>query len=198
MGWPAGKPRGPRKPKDPLRAPVIEEGRDPATGRVVVQGRNGEMLTRKRTSSSDIFHIPPNIIPEGTDYQWNCFEVLGRPETANVLVMRENGWRPVPAGRHVGMFMPEGYPADGEITREGQRLEERPMALTLEAKAEERAKATGLMSDSKEQLGLVQKLPPSFASSQDNPTLRRMEKAGTSRSVGPAPDIARPRLTITE
>lgn len=200
MAWPKGKPRGPRAPKvnaDPVREPVRQANREsvnPETGRMVVQGRNGEVLTRKRTVSSDIFHIPPEIVPQGYDYQWNVIEVLGRPETSAMLAMSENGWRPVPAGRHVGLFMPSGTPENAAIIRDGLRLEERPLALSDEARQEEKMKANRQLQDQKEQLGLVQRMPDGF--SRDNSRLRAMEKAGTSRSYAPAPDAPRPRLEI--
>lgn len=157
-------------------------------------GRDGEMLTRKRPTSTDLFHIPPEIIPPDWDYQWNVIDVLGQQQTAAQLAMAENGWRPVPAGRHKGMFMPADYSENGAIIRDGLRLEERPMALTLEARAEERMKADRLMRDQQEQLGLTQKMPDGF--SRDNSNLRRMEKSGTSRTYAPAGDIARPQLPI--
>lgn len=191
MGWPKGKARGPRKPVDPLREPVVQ-----AASGGEIRGRNGEILSRKRRDSSDIFHIPEELKDPNYDLQWNTVTVYEQPQTAQVLAMRENGWRPVTAGRFKGVFMPADYPDDGEILRDGMRLEERPMELTMQAKADEYQKATGLMSDQKEQLGLVQRMPEGF--SRDNPNLRRMEKAGTSRSIGPAPDAPRPRLTITE
>lgn len=192
--------RGPGRPpkavqaqREPIREPVREPSyRD--NGRAQVQGRDGELLTRKRTTNNDLFHVPSEIIPDGWDYQWNVSEVLGQPQTAQMLAMAENGWRPVPAGRHRGMFMPASWPESGEIVRDGLRLEERPLVLSEEARAEEHAKAGKLMRDQQEQLGLAQRMPDGF--SRDNPNLRRMERSGTSRSFAPAPDAPRPRLEI--
>lgn len=175
-----------RKEEAPLQEPIRENGR------IQVRGRDGEILTRKRTASSDVFHIPPEIIPHGYSYQWNVMEVLGKTETASQLAMAENGWRPVPAGRHKGMFMPANYSDDGPILRDGFRLDERPIELTNEARAEEHEKARLQMRDSQEGLGLA--MPSGF--DRNNANLRRMERQGTSQSIGPAPDIARPRLPI--
>lgn len=197
-GWPKGKPRGPRKQvsEDAVQAaPVRKSTRQVVReGAAEAVGREGEILTRKRPTHQDAFYIPPEIIPKGWDYQWNVITVVGQEQTALMLGMSENGWRPVPAGRHRGMYMPANYPENGEILREGQRLEERPMVLTLEARAEERMKADRLMRDQQEQLGLTQKMPNGF--SRHNPNLRRMEKSGTSRSYAPAGDIPRPQLPI--
>lgn len=173
------------------RAPVQESLRG---NKAQAVGRDGEMLTRKRPVSADIFHIPREIIPDGWDYQWNAIEVVGQPQTASIIAMAENGWRPVPAGRHEGMFMPAGTAPESAIIRDGLRLEERPMVLTEEARAEERMKASRLMQDQIEQHGLAAKMPNGF--SRDNPNLARMERSGTSRSYAPAPEIARPQLPI--
>lgn len=173
------------------RGPLQES---PRGDKATAIGRDGEELTRKRPITTDMFHIPPEIIPDGWDYQWNLVTVLGQPQTAAMLAMAENGWRPVPAGRHVGMFMPANYSEKGDILRDGLRLEERPMALTLEARAEERMKANRLVSDQQEQLGLSQRMPDGF--SRDNPNLKRMERSGTSRTFAPAGDVPRPQLPI--
>jgi hypothetical protein len=201
---PAPKNKGgrPRKVVAGLRAPVQQQTRDAdivhhnKDGKVRAAGRDGEWLSRKRPANQDQFYIPPNLIPPGWDYQWNTVTVHGMEQVAIQLAMAENGWRPVPAGRHEGMFMPKGYPKDGAIIRDGLRLEERPMVLTQEAKAEEASKAGRQMKEQQEQLGLVQKLPSGF--SRDNPNLKRMERQGTSREWAPAPDIARPQLPIEE
>jgi hypothetical protein len=191
-GWPKGKARG-----KPLQHPLNEPLQAPTLGhnsRVIAYGHNGEELTRKRTISSDIFDIPSSIIPQGWDYQWNVLEVVGQPQTAMRLAMAENGWRPVPAGRHPGLFMPADYPPGSPIIRDGLQLEERPMILTEEARAEEKAKASKQVRDQLEQLRLTKDLPPSFT--RDNSRLQAMERQGTSRSYAPAPDAPRPALPI--
>ncbi len=193
MGRPKGSKNAPKDFVDPIREPV-RSSISSETGRVVVRGRDGELLTRKRTASADIFHIPPEIVPANYDYQWNTIAVYERPEVGQMLAMAENGWRSVPCGRHPGMFMPAGTPPETAIVRDGLRLEERPLELTFEARAEELAKAGRQVQDQKENLGLVQKLPDGF--SRDNPNLRRMERQGTSRTYAPAPDAPRPRLEI--
>lgn len=194
-GWPKGKPRGARTAplRGPLHEPVQEQIRD---GAAVVRGRGGEMLTRKRTTLSDEFHIPPEIVPENWTYQWNLLEVYGQPQVHNRIAMQEGGWRPVPCGRHPGRFMPNGTPPESAIIRGGLILEERPEELTQEARNEELSKATGLMRDSQQGLGLTQKMPDGF--DRNNSSLKRMERQGTSRTIAPAHDAPRPRLPIGE
>lgn len=120
----------------------------------VVLGRDGEVLTRTRTESGDPYHIPDNIVPAGWSYQWNVVTVYNSQDQclSQTMGMYENGWRPVPAERHDGMFVPRG--TKGEILRGGQRLEERPLALTKQAKAEDVMKAKRQISDRNESLML--------------------------------------------
>ncbi len=197
MAWPKGVKRGPRTTavKGPIQSaaqvPIQEPLRE---GAVVVRGRDGETLTRKRTQSSDQFFIPDEVVPQGWSYQWNCLEVAGQPQVGQRMAMAENGWRPVPAGRHPGRFMPNGTANDAPIIRDSLILEERPIELTMEARAEEAAKARRQVLDQQEQLGLSQKLPSGF--NRDNAELRRAERSKTSRTYAPAPDIARPQLPI--
>lgn len=125
------------------------------SGRATARGRNGEILTRKRTGSTDPYEIDPKVIPDGWDYQWNAISVVGNKEILmdQSLTMAENGWRAVPAERHPGRFMPEGH--KGSIIRGGLRLDERPRALSEEARAEEIAKARQLITDRNESLKLA-------------------------------------------
>jgi hypothetical protein len=59
--------------------------------------------------------------------------------------MYENGWRPVPAERHPGMFVPRGK--TGDVVRGGLRLEERPLALTFQAREDDVRVARQQMRD---------------------------------------------------
>jgi len=131
--------------REPVRASPRNEG---------VVGRNGEVLTRKRTQTGDIFHIPDNLVPEGWSYQWCAVSIVGDKEILmdQNLMMAENGWRPVPATRYPGRFMPEGH--TGSIVRGGQMLMERPQVLSDEARAEDIRNARKQMSDRNESLML--------------------------------------------
>ena len=125
-----------------------------ARGRKMVVGRDGEQLSRKRTSSGDIFEIPLELIPKGWEYQWVAISVTGNTEILldQNLMMRENGWRPVPSERYPGRFMEAGH--KGPIIRGGQMLMERPKELSDEARAEDIAAARQLISDRNESLKL--------------------------------------------
>lgn len=125
------------------RPPVNQQSRE--STRPVALGRDGKPVTRRRVGNTDIFAVPPHIIPDGWDYQWNPHTITGQPATDQMIEAAENGWEPVPSDRHDGMFMQKGY--KGPIIRGGMRLDERPMQLTLEAKEEEYQKAQGQMRD---------------------------------------------------
>lgn len=142
-----GTRRGPRSAS--TREPAREASRDG-----VFYGRDGEILTRKRTSAGDIFAIPQELMDPDWEYQWNAVTVNGNAEVLldQNLMMAENGWRPVPADRpgFAGRFTPVG--AKGSIIRGGQRLEERPKAMCDAARREEYQKAAGQMRDQNEAL----------------------------------------------
>ena len=155
------------------RAPTRQAARDasretiratPRRGAMVVTGRNGEQLTRRRTSVGDAYFVPANEIPEGWSYQWNPVTILNEETTRMQVLNYENGWRPVPASRHPGRWTRPGSTTD--IVVEGLRLEERPAELTKEALTEETQKARQQVRDQTDSLRLSKKLPEGFESKQ--------------------------------
>ena len=126
-------------------------------GAVVAEGRDGEVLTRRRTTVGDIYHVPAEEIPEGWDYQWNTYTVLNEQATDHQVMMHTNGFRAVPASRHPGRWTHPGE--KGGIIVNGMRLEERPSSLGDEARAEDKLKARTQLRDQTDSLRLTQKLP---------------------------------------
>ena len=178
------------------RTPTREPTRS-AMGRVVVEGHGGEQLTRTRTFVADPFDVPANMIPKNWTYQWNLVSVAGNSDIVSdySLMMHQNGWRAVPAERYAGTLLPAN--AKGAIIRGGQRLEERPLALTEEARAEDIRNAKQLISDRNESLKLSQtkaQMPDGF------------EMGGKYRGTGGdirlsidrALDIPRPQHTLAD
>ena len=132
-------------------------------------GRDGEELSRKRATTNDIFHIPPELIPKNWEYQWCAVTVTGNSEIVmdQNLMMQENGWRAVKSDRHPGRFMPAGH--SGPIIRGGQMLMERPSILCQEARDEDIRNAKQLISDRNDSLklsGVKQNLPDGFEMSR--------------------------------
>lgn len=143
-----------------------QPSRQPARETAEVLGRNGEVLTRKRSGALDPFHVPPEMIPKGWAYQWNPVSIMGSTDACMSVSnsMYENGWRPVPASRHPGKFVPFGK--SGDIVRDGQRLEERPAILSQQAAAEDVRMAKQLIADRNDSLklnGVKNAMPDGFA-----------------------------------
>jgi hypothetical protein len=179
----AKEPKTPRLQREPQRESVREPGR----GRKEIVGRDGKLLSRKRGSNTDRFHIPTHLVPDGWSYEWKRESLYGQEDTAHMMHMAENGWRPVMASAHPGLFMPEGY--EGAIRRDGMVLCERPIELTEEAQAEELAAARALQQAQKEQLGLA--LPEGFNNKHS------AVKPRVNQQYLPA-DVNRPVLQIDE
>ncbi len=143
-----------RKSRVPHDDPVLPVRSPVRAGRVEAVGRNNEVLSRRRTSTGDIFDVPKELIPAGWEYQWCAVTVVGNSEILldQNLMMAENGWRPVPSSRYPGKFMPAGH--KGSILRGGQMLMERPTSLSDEARADDIRAAKQLISDRNESLKL--------------------------------------------
>jgi hypothetical protein len=183
----------------PRPAPRAEGTRDTAReparrGAVIATGRAGEHLTRRRTAVLDKFEVPKSYIPVGWEYQWNTVTVLNQGIQEIVrgdLQMHENGWRPVPASRHPGHWTSEEH--EGAIIIDGLRLEERPLSLSEEARAEDEMRAKSQVRDRTDALRMTQKQLPgaNVASSRNN-------AGGMRMSIDPALDIPRPQHDIEE
>lgn len=146
--------------------PRAEAARDvarenPRPGAMVAMSRDGQRLTRRRIASGDPLDVPANEIPQGWDYQWNPVTVLNKGINEILqgdLQMYQNGWRAVPASRHAGRWTPVGF--EGDVVLQGLRLEERPMSLSDEARAEDEAHARAQVRDRTDALRLTQKQLP--------------------------------------
>lgn len=177
-------PRPPQRPEG-----TRDVAREPARrGAVVVEGRTGEQLTRRRNSVVDKFDIPKHYVPPGWTYQWNTVTVLNQGIQEIVkgdLQMHENGWRPVPASRHPGHWTSPEH--EGAIVIEGLRLEERPASLTLEALAEDKMRAGAQVRDRTDALRMTQKsLPGANVASQRN------QAGGMRMSIDTNLDLPKP------
>jgi hypothetical protein len=137
-----GRPPGRRnQPRDAVRS-----------GPRTYQGRDGEELTRTRKSGLDPFHVPLNFPPPGWEYQWCAIAAVGNKEvmrTQNIEFF-QNGWRPVPAKRHDGFFLPKGE--EGPIIVRDQMLMERPSEMCEDARNEDKRNAIQQMRDRDESL----------------------------------------------
>lgn len=145
---PVARPAAPQMRQEADR-PKVEITAPP--GRKVALGRDGKPIWRQKTATTDPFHIDERIIPDDWSYEWKRRSVYGWEDTQHQVTLGLNGWTPVPAERHDGMFMAPG--AKGAIERDGMILMERPLELTLEAKIEEKQKADRQYISSHETIG---------------------------------------------
>lgn len=137
------------------RESVAEPAREtPALGRGEALGRDGKIIRRVRVSDNR-FEIPADILEsmakEGWVYQWNVVTVTGKEDHSAQAALYRAGWTPVPAERHPGVFLPAEM--KGSIIIDGLMLMERPMALEIEAKREERGAALAQVNGSRQQFG---------------------------------------------
>lgn len=112
--------------------------------------RSGPTRERKRKGGqlNDPFRV--DNIPPGTSYEWKRVTTYGKSDPSYDILMREQGWEPVDASRHPELVA-EGH--KGAIIRDGLMLMERPVELTQEAQAEDRAAAREAVTVKKQQLG---------------------------------------------
>ena len=173
----AGPPLRRNNPRPPPREPTRELAREPSRDASTVIGRNGEELSRSRPNAGgDIFERVK--APKGWSYQWQAITAVNKEldeiHKGSVVDMYENGWRPVPASRHPGVWTPPGY--EGAIIVKGQRLEERPLELTKQAQREDEARAKSQLRDQTDSLRLTQsKLPGANAGRAKQVSGIRME-----------------------
>lgn len=114
--------------------------------------RTAPIRERKRKGGqlADKFHIEASEIPDGMSYEWKTHTVYGKEDPSYSVMLRDQGWEPVTAERHPDLVS-DGY--NGPIIRDGLMLMERPMELTREAQAEDRAAAREVVSIKKQQMG---------------------------------------------
>jgi len=137
----------------PAPAKFLERG--------VALDRDNKPIRRVRTSSSDPYFIPDAIraklAEEGFEYQWNVWSVLEKENRSERARMYNAGWRPVPADRHDGVFLPPG--SKGDIVIGGLILEERPVELSNEARLEDKIAADEQVNGSRRQFGFAPTAP---------------------------------------
>jgi hypothetical protein len=177
-GTHAAPPLRRNNPRPPPRPESTRQmAREPSRQNAVVYDREGNEISRMRPNAGgDIFdRVKP---PKGWSYQWNAITAVNKElieiHQGMAIDMYENGWRPVPASRHPGVYTPPGY--EGAIVVKGQRLEERPEQLTEQALREDEARAKAQLRDQTDSLRLTQsKLPGANAGRARQVSGMRME-----------------------
>ena len=136
---------------EPKPAPILEEdSRSRAEQRMRELEAHWNADLPADMDTSDKFYFDRRLVPDGWDYQWWPFEVLGKGGSAFWTNVESGGWTSVPLTRHPDM-MPEGWNGN-TIERGGQRLMERPMVITERVKARDYQKARQQVGDKEAQL----------------------------------------------
>ena len=156
------------------------------------EGRDGEILTRTRRSGIDPFDVPKNFLPAGWEYQWVAIASYGNKEVVRTmnLEFQQNGWRPVPASRHDGYFMPKGE--SGPVIVRDQMLVERPSAMCEEARIEDQRNAIQQMRDRDESL-MGHK-----ANVRGAPGIAEINRGKIAMTIDPRLDIPMPQHKLAE
>lgn len=100
--------------------------------------------------TTDKFYVDRSRVPDGWDYEWKAFQILGKEDPSAWTDVGNGGWEAVPLSRHPDM-MPEGWQGN-TIDRYGMRLMERPMLITEQVRARELRKARQQVGDKEAQL----------------------------------------------
>lgn len=150
---------------------------------------------RKNMAMKSQLDLPADILriikeDYGSDVQWVTDSVLGQPMAAMRQQFEINAWEAVTpdmfGGILDGIYARKG--STGEIHYEGLVLMWRPMELTLEAQAEERAASYGALEAQARMLKNGQ-LPGHFAPGFDTQHPTALPRNVVSRSVKPPMDI---------
>ncbi|HVO24820.1 MAG TPA: hypothetical protein VMW56_14460 [Candidatus Margulisiibacteriota bacterium] len=100
------------------------------------QDENGNIVRRNIDRNANPFDIPAGMKEPGMDYEWKTIRVVGQQvDPAEVVEIRNGGWRPAPASKFRGLL-----PSDWDkphVERGGQVLYMRPLSFTLEARQED-------------------------------------------------------------
>lgn len=185
----AGPPLRRNNPRPVPREQTRDMAREPSRANASVIGRNGEELMRQRPEAGGDIHEKVKA-PAGWTYQWNAVAALGKEMDEQQIQMHANGWRPVPASRHPGIYTAPGY--EGSIVIKSLRLEERPETLTKEAQYEDHQRAQKQTRDQTDALRLTQaKLPGADVGARGNRVKVDISKNFTA-------DIPRPQHMVED
>ena len=160
----AGPDRGSQRPE------LRDDPRERAKKRTAELLAHGNSLDE----GSDEFYIDPAIIPEGWDYEWKTYQVLGATNPAYEVSMARGGWEPVPASRHPEMMPPDWKEA--VIVRKGMKLCERPMEVTEASKDLMKRRAKQQVKSKEEQLN-ERAVPEGFTKDNKGASLVKVKRS---------------------
>lgn len=141
----AARPVSPDRP--PLRDALRDEDPRAALARRVAEIES--VIGDADFDSADEFAIDKRTIPDGWDYEWKTFRVLGQEDHTGLNQLKKTGWEFVPASRHPNL-MPKGN--HEVIERKGMVLMERPAVITERFREKDRRNARNSIQIREQQL----------------------------------------------
>lgn len=149
--------------RSPVRPPVREEDpRARAAARAAqIRDHIGDL-----DGGTDEFYIPASYVPDGWTYEWKRRTIFNQEDPAYTVQLAQEGWEPVPAGRHPEM-MPTNWDKD-TIERKGMILMERPREISEEIRQIELRRARQQVRIKEAQLSGT----PEGTLSRDDPRVR--------------------------
>ncbi len=156
------RPQKKQSPRESLRDPAHQPAAT-ATQREPVHEKPARTRRRKLLTHDDQFWLPIEEIPEShkaifdgsmvVSYEWKRWSNLGQEDPFYIAMCREQGWEPVPPSRHPN-WVPPGYDKP-HIIKGGLILMERPVELSIQAKAEEKQQAKQQVREAEARLGMT-------------------------------------------
>lgn len=142
-----------------------------------IRNRKGEVVSLQIKGDEDPFDFKARGIKpdEGWTYEWKVKSIYNWEHTQHQVMLSRNGWEPVPASRHDGLYMPKGH--QGPIEYGGQILMERDARLTAQSRAYDKRAADAAVLQSRRMAGQINSSMVDF----DHPEARRATGVRTDR-----------------
>ncbi len=135
-----------RKRGRPKKVKITPDSREPMRQAM----HEDDEFVYRPDDENDRLKVAKELIPDGQDYLWVTGSIYGQPQPQRLARFQRQGWQPVPASRHDGLFMPKGH--QGYIEVDGLILHERSLKISDMARAFERKRAKGQIRAKEAQL----------------------------------------------
>lgn len=171
----------PQVAREEMRAPLRGESSRQEADRIA-----REVLEKNRGVDPDFhddFALPPGVMPpDGWEYQWKRRMVGGLEDPSYIRELERQGWRAVPARRHLDMVGPGHHEI---IERKGMILMECPKLLTDTSRAREYKKAEDRIRINEQRLGQTpsNQLPRTGNRGVNSPPVLRTEYTAPTPGV---------------
>lgn len=178
------------KPAPRLATRPEPEARMPERDPNVILTRDGKPvdLNRIKNQSDDRLDLKALGIfaPAGWTYEWRTRFIKNAPYIKQQVDDEARGWTPVPASRHPGRIMPNGY--EGPIEQDGLMLCERDDRLTAMSRKAEKKLANEQLNISRSMTGLMQRATPNSDGVMDFSNAEAQKATGVHISRTPMGD----------